>query len=306
MGARLPPVSSRGQEDFDRSLRVPRLLAVSDLHVRYPENLAVAEGLVGEPGDWLIVAGDVAERIDDVVAVLADLARRFARVIWVPGNHELWTRTKDPVDLRGEARYRHLVDRCRELGVVTPEDEYPVFPDDHGGVTIVPLFLLYDYSFLPRGTSTPAEGLAAAYKAGVVCTDEHLLYPDPYPSREAWSAARIAYSRERLEQVEGPTVLVNHWPLTRLPTDVLRYPEFVLWCGTTASADWHVRYRAQAVVYGHLHIPRVTYEDGVRFVEASLGYPREWKPRQDRLGVPAEVLPRVVLPAPAEDFGIRP
>ncbi|GAA4546969.1 metallophosphoesterase [Pseudonocardia xishanensis] len=270
--------------------------------MRYPENREVAAGLAGDPGDWLIVAGDVAERVEDVVAVLADLAARFARVIWVPGNHELWTRTKDPVDLRGAHRYAHLVQRCRELGVVTPEDEFPVFE----GRTIVPLFLLYDYSFLPAGTSTSAEGLAAAYKAGVVCTDEHLLYPDPYASREEWSAARIAYSRARLDAVEGPTVLVNHWPLTRLPTDVLRHPEFVLWCGTTASADWHVTYRAEAVVYGHLHIPRVTYEDGVRFVEASLGYPREWKPRQDRFGVPAEVLPRVVLPVPADDFGIRP
>ena len=46
--------------------------------------------------------------------------------------------------------------------------------------------------------------------------------------------------------------------------------------GTTATADWHVRYRAQVVVYGHLHIPRVTTEDGVRFEEVSLGYPKQW------------------------------
>jgi hypothetical protein len=29
--------------------------------------------------------------------------------------------------------------------------------------------------------------------------------------------------------------------------------------------------------YGHLHIPRTTWEDGVRFEEVSLGYPREWR-----------------------------
>jgi len=283
-----------------------RLLAVSDLHVRYPENREIAAGLAGEPGDWLVVAGDVAERVDDTVGVLADLAARFAQVIWVPGNHELWTRPKEGTDLRGEHRYRHLVDECRRLGVLTPEDPFPVFGAEDGtGVTVCPLFLLYDYSLLPAGTGTPAEGLAAAYRAGVVCTDEYLLHPDPYPTREAWCAARVEYSRTRLDAVEGPTVLVNHWPLTRLPTEVLRHPEFVLWCGTTASADWHRRYRAAAVVYGHLHIPRVTYEDGVRFVEASLGYPREWKPRQDRFGVPAEVLPRQVLPVPATDFGVR-
>jgi hypothetical protein len=43
----------------------------------------------------------------------------------------------------------------------------------------------------------------------------------------------------------------------------------------------------------------VTLEDGVRFVEASLGYPREWRPRDVRDGtVVTELLPRQVLPVP--------
>ncbi|MDN5751159.1 MAG: metallophosphoesterase [Pseudonocardia sp.] len=279
-------------------MSTPRLLAVSDLHVRHPDNRAIAEDLrPTSDGDWLIVAGDVAEQVDDVVRTLAVLRRRFARVIWVPGNHELWTRTKDPVPLRGVARYDRLVAECRALGVDTPEDEFPVWTGAGGPVVVAPLFLLYDYSFLPEGTTNPAAGLAAAYAAGVVCTDEHLLFPDPHPDRTAWCAARVAESRRRLDALDPalPTVLVNHWPLTRFPTRVLRYPEFALWCGTTASADWHVRYRAVAVVYGHLHIPRVTTEDGVRFVEASLGYPREWRARIR----PTEPLPRQILPAPA-------
>ncbi|HZG91019.1 MAG TPA: metallophosphoesterase [Pseudonocardia sp.] len=279
----------------------PRLLAVSDLHVRYPDNRTVVEGLhPTADGDWLIVAGDVAEQVDDVGWALGLLRERFARVIWVPGNHELWTRGKDPVPLRGEARYRHLVELCRGLDVLTPEDPFPVWDGDGGPVTVAPLFLLYDYSFLPEGTTTAEEGLAAAYRAGVVCTDEHLLDPQPHPDRAAWCAARVAESRRRLDAVDPdlPTVLVNHWPLTRLPTRVLRYPEFALWCGTEQTADWHVRYRATAVVYGHLHIPRVTWEDGVRFVEASLGYPREWRGRAERgHPTPADLLPRRILPA---------
>jgi 3',5'-cyclic AMP phosphodiesterase CpdA len=132
-----------------------------------------------------------------------------------------------------------------------------------------------------------------------VCTDEHLLFPDPYATRAEWCRVRVAESARRLDAIDPtlPTVLVNHWPLTRLPTRVLRYPEFALWCGTEATADWHVRYRATAVVYGHLHIPRVIVEDGVRFVEASLGYPREWKPREERYGRINDLLPRQVLPA---------
>jgi 3',5'-cyclic AMP phosphodiesterase CpdA len=273
----------------------PRLLAVSDLHVRYPENRAIVEGLAGSPQDWLIVAGDVAEHVDDVAWALGLLRERFARVIWVPGNHELWTRTRDPLALRGEHRYRHLVDLCRALDVLTPEDPFPVWTGAGGPATVAPLFLLYDYSFLPAGTSTAEEGLAAAYAAGVVCTDEHLLAPDPYPDRAGWCAARVADAERRLEACDPsvPTVLVNHWPLTRLPTRILRHPEFALWCGTDRTADWHVRFRATAVVYGHLHIPRVIREDGVRFVEASLGYPREWRAKG-----PPDPLLRPVLPAP--------
>jgi hypothetical protein len=87
---------------------------------------------------------------------------------------------------------------------------------------------------------------------------------------------------------------VNHYPLIREPTRVLRYPQFAQWCGTTRTADWHVRFNAAAVVYGHLHIPRVTWHDGVKFIEASIGYPREWREWQLRghqIGVPRQILP---------------
>lgn len=250
----------------------PRLLAVADLHVGHRGNAGIVDTLVPRAdGDWLIVAGDVAERLDEVEHTLARLADRFATVIWVPGNHELWAnpRTGEPV---GTARYEHLVDRCRALGVLTPEDEFPVWH----GLTVAPLFTLYDYTFRPAGARTKDEGLAIAREAGVVCTDEYLLDPTPYPSIDAWCADRLAYARRRLDAVTGPTVLVNHWPLVREPTDVLWYPEFAQWCGSTATADWPTRYRARAVVHGHLHIPRVITVDEVPHVEASVGYPREW------------------------------
>ncbi len=122
---------------------------------------------------------------------------------------------------------------------------------------------------------------AIAHAAGVVCVDEFLLHPDPYPSREAWCAARVRETEARLEERPGglPTVLVNHWPLLDGPTRILRHPEFAQWCGTRLSADWHRRFGATAVVYGHLHIPVTSWYDGVRFEEVSLGYPREWSGR---------------------------
>ncbi len=263
-------------------MEAPALFAISDLHVAYKENREIVERIKPEhDGDWLIVAGDVGELFADVEWALGLLAGRFAKVIWAPGNHELWTPREDPVQLRGEARYRRLVESCRELGVVTPEDPYPVWTGQGGPVAVVPLFLLYDYSFRMPGLTTKEASLDHAYETGVVCTDEILLHPDPYPSREAWCWARLAETERRLADLDDtlPTVLVNHYPLVREPTRILRYPEFAQWCGTERTADWHLRYRAAVAVYGHLHIPRTTWHDGVRFEEVSVGYPREWRPR---------------------------
>jgi hypothetical protein len=77
------------------------------------------------------------------------------------------------------------------------------------------------------------------------------------------------------------------------PTRALLRQEFAQWCGTILTAGWHRRFAARAVVYGHLHIPRTTWHDGVRFEEVSLGYPRERRIR----GVPFE--PRPILPEAA-------
>jgi predicted phosphodiesterase len=275
-----------------------RLLAISDLHIGYPENRAYADALApGDAADWLIVAGDVGEVFADVGFVLASLANRFAKVIWTPGNHELWTHPADPVALRGAARYEALVKVGQRFGVLTPEDDFPVWDGPGGPVTVAPLFTLYDYSFGGEGAPRTggddhgrAAAVAAARAAGIAAVDEGRLHADPYPSAAAWCRARVAATERRLAAVDGPTVLVSHWPLRREPTRALRHQEFAPWCGTTLTADWPARYRAAAAVYGHLHIPRTTEHDGIRFEEVSVGYPREWQRRGS-----APPPPRVIL-----------
>ena len=250
----------------------PSLLAAGDLHVERAQNRAIVEQQLhpSSDGDWLIVAGDVAASLERFEWALRLLAERFAKVIWVPGNHDLWSRSEE---LRGEGRYEHLVELCRGIGVVTPEDEYPVW----NGVVVAPLFTLYDYSFGRNVGRTKEESLARGREAGVVCSDEFLLSPHPHATIDDWCRERVRLTLDRLEgELEGrPTVLVNHFPLLRDLTSILLYPEFAQWCGTELTADWHVRFQSTAVVYGHLHIPRTTIHDGVRFEEVSLGYPRE-------------------------------
>ncbi|MFF3662133.1 metallophosphoesterase family protein [Streptomyces olivochromogenes] len=261
-----------------------RLLAISDLHVTHDANRPLVQGLrPGTDEDWLLVAGDVGERFADVEWALRLLSDRFARVVWAPGNRELSTRPDDPVQLRGGERYRALVALCRTLGVVTPEDPYPIWPGPHGPVAIAPLFVLYDHSFRDPPTLSVGEALLQAHEAGVVCPDEFLLHAEPFAGPADWCHARVRTTRARLDALDPslPTVLVNHFPLIKEPTEALPCPELAQWCGTVRTHDWHRRYRAAAVVYGHLHIPRTSWHDSVPFQEVSVGHPRDWRHRAD-------------------------
>ena len=175
---------------------------------------------------------------------------------------------------------------CREFGVLTPEDPYVIWPGEGGPRVLAPTFVLYDYTFRPDEIPVD-KAVEWAAEENLLCSDEVLLHPDPYPDRAAWCHARVEYTLRRLAELPAglPLVLASHWPLHRGPTRMLRYPQFAMWCGTELTADWHTRFPVAAAVYGHLHIPLTLEFDGVRFEEVSLGYPREWQPRNRPVGL---------------------
>lgn len=310
-----------------------KLWAVSDLHLRHEANRQALRDLAPHPEDWLILGGDVGEGVEQLELALDVLSRRFARIVWVPGNHDLWSSPTDRTGLAGEAKYLRLVEVCRAYGASTPEDPYPIWPgpvgvgtaadsgrtagsgvrtvdgaaqapSSHGGdsgtqeasgrpVRIAPLFLLYDYTFGPDHVP-PERAVEWAMEHEVLCADEALLRPDPWPTRQAWCAERCRRTEERLARTarDGTElVLVNHWPLRRDLAVLPAVPRFAVWCGTRRSEDWHLRFNARAVVFGHLHIPQTVERDGVRFEEVSFGYPRNWQGRRTLEGSLRQILP---------------
>ena len=142
------------------------------------------------------------------------------------------------------------------------------------GVTIVPLVTLYDYSFRQPGLGVE-EAVQSARDKGIMLTDEFAIAP--FVDVRGWCWDRLAYSIKRLSRTTGPTILVNHWPLVVEPVNQVRFTEIGLWCGTRHTRSWARRYDAQVVIYGHLHMPGEMVVEGVRHVEVSLGYPREWR-----------------------------
>lgn len=269
-----------------------KLFAISDVHIGYEENLRALVELPPQPDDWLIVAGDVGDTPEEVATGLDLLNERFARLIWTPGNHDLWTIDDDPASSRGVARYEELVDLCRERNVLTPEDPYPIWEGLGPRCALASLFVLYDYSFRPDEVA-PGDEIRWALETEVYCSDEVYLHTKPYAGKREWCAARLETTQARLDALDPllPTVLINHYPLRREHAVLPAIPRFTIWCGTRATEDWHRRYRALAVVYGHLHIRASKRLDGTRFEEVSLGYPRHWRPERGLAPYLREILP---------------
>ncbi|MBJ22287.1 MAG: metallophosphoesterase [Deltaproteobacteria bacterium] len=282
-----------------------KLYAISDLHVGHKENLIAIGELPAHPEDWLILCGDVGDRLDQLELALRLLVPKFAQLIWVPGNHELWALPRR-TGLAGVARYEALVDLCRRYGVLTPEDPFPIWPGEGGPHLLAPLFVLYDYSFRPDHVPVE-ESVAWARERDVLCTDEALLHTDPYGSVVEWCAARVRESEKRLSralaQSPHPAVLIAHFPLRQEHAVLPLIPRFMVWCGTRLTETWPSRFRAEIVVSGHLHIPCTRYLDGVRFEEVSLGYPDQWRTREERRGWRFTDHLRRILPRPEEDAG---
>lgn len=254
-----------------------RLFAISDLHLGCEENRRAMEQFPARPHDWLILGGDLGEKLEHVELAFSHLRSGFARVLWTPGNHELWTERVGSRKLAGMDKYRALLELARKYDVLTPEDPYPECQLEGTTYRVVLLFLLYDYSFRPRRIARSG-ALAWAAESGIRCPDEVHLDPVPYASRQAWCTDRVRSAEKRLAKLgtETPTILVNHFPLRRDLVFLPETPRYELWCGTRMTEDWHTRFAAGAVIHGHLHLRRTTIRDGVPFTDVSLGYPGEW------------------------------
>ena len=301
------------------SLRPRRgsLLAISDLHITTPQNRTVVEGLSPEsPADWLLFAGDMSEDWTDIEWALRLLTERFATVVLAPGNHDLWTPRHGPQPwLRGAYRYEQLVATCRALGVITPEDPYPIWHGTGGPVRIAPLFLLYDYSFAYNVAATKEAALERAWAAGVVCSDEVMLHPDPYPSRAAWCEARVTETERRLTESD-----LEYPDRPRQPLPVDRRADTVASPARVRTVVRHIAYRKVAHAIqrvrcclrasphaAHGLSRRSAIRGGVARLSPRVAAPRRLSPAvaahpTARRAVIAAILPSTVVAVETRDF----
>ncbi len=275
------------------SNREMKLYAISDLHLKYKKNREFLLGITEHKNDWLILAGDLGEGVSELQFAFENLQSKFAKLIWVPGNHELWTMPEDPFQKRGVDKYDELISVCKKYDVLNPEDEYIKV---HFGVKeyfIVPCFLLYDFSFRPDEVALE-DTIGWALEDEIISMDEKYLFSDPFPSVKDWCHSQIAKTEVRISVLprEIPLVLINHYPLRRDLVRLYKVPRYSPWCGTRLTEDWHTKFNIASVVSGHLHVRATDWRDGVRFDEVSIGYPR-----QRNLEISPDKFLREILPA---------
>jgi hypothetical protein len=267
------------------------LYAISDLHLDHQSNWDALLNLPRFPDDWLILGGDVCESLPQLQYTLEELLKRFAGLIWVPGNHELWLRRNSEFQDSLE-KYLAMVELCRHYGVLTPEDPWLQWRGAGGSHRVVPMTLFYDYSFCPPEVERGKE-VAWAMDSGILCADEKLIKFSQYSSLVEWCQARVEQHLQKLALDDGssPLILVNHFPLRYDLVRVRKIPRFSIWCGTEKTSNWHVEFPVATVISGHLHVRATDYKDGVRFEEVSLGYPRDWHQEKGLVHYLRKILP---------------
>jgi predicted phosphodiesterase len=238
-----------------------RIFALSDIHIDYDANAKwIANLSTAEyQDDALILAGDVSDSRRLLEWCLGELAKRFKKVLFVPGNHDLWVIRED----REMNSLQKFDDVC--AAVESSGASMQAFRDR--GLSIIPLLAWYDYSF-----GEPSEKLRSMWMDYRACR-----WPGGYTEEDV--AAHFAAFNDKQVSVAGATVITYSHFLPRI--DLM--PEFIPCAhkllypilGSTRLEGQLRRLNSSIHVYGHSHVNRHVKIDGVSYINNAFGYPSE-------------------------------
>jgi predicted phosphodiesterase len=238
-----------------------RIFALSDIHVDYDVNSRWVENLSAADyrEDVLILAGDVSDTRRRLAWTLETLARRFRTVLFVPGNHELWV-TRESNDWNSLQKFEEVCALAESSGALVQPFRAP-------GVSIIPLFSWYDYSF-----GLPSQELRSVWMDYKACR-----WPRGYTEREV--AAHFAELNEKqVGRADGMVFTYSHFVprIDVMPAYIpaearLVYPVL----GMTRLDEQLRRLNSRIHVYGHSHVRRHVTIDGVSYINNAFGYPCE-------------------------------
>lgn len=246
-----------------------RVFAVSDIHVDFDVNVQWLRQLsrADYRDDILILAGDVTHKLAELSRCLNELVERFAKVLFVPGNHDVW--------VLGEAPERTSLQKFDDVVATVERSGASMQPYRRGHLLIAPLLSWYDYSF---GEPTAelcklwTDFHACRWPAGFTVKDAAGYFMDRNQALVTEGAGKIITFSHFLPRID---LIPAHVPARhRLLDPVLG----------SSRLDRQIRQLGSSMhVYGHSHINRRIDIDGVTYVNNALGYPGEERITQRQL-----------------------
>ncbi len=241
-----------------------RVFALSDIHVDYDANAKWVEQLsrADYRDDLLILAGDVTDRLSLLGWCLDAFAQRFRKVLFVPGNHDVWV-------IRDEG-VKHSLQKFEEVRTTVEASGASMRTHREPGLTIQPLLGWYDYSF-----GEPGEELRAMWMDFRACRWPENYGPEEIAAHfDARNRMDIVGERDPLDTVITfshflPRIDLMPWYISG--HNRLLYPIL----GSDRIETQLRRWRPDIHVYGHSHVNRDVTIDDVRYVNNAFGYPGE-------------------------------
>lgn len=246
-----------------------RVFAISDLHVDHEVNAKWVGELstIDYRDDVLILAGDLTDALSLLEWCLRALTSRFRKVLFVPGNHELWL-IRDSGIATSFDKVSKVVDVVRASGASMQTYRVP-------GLAIVPLMSWYDYSF-----GEPSADLQSRWMDYCACR-----WPPGFSARKvavqfmAMNPPHQALPGERLITFSHFLPRIDLMPSFIPPESRTLYPVL-----GSDLIERQLRAMSSSLhVYGHSHVNRNVVIDGVQYVNNAFGYPAETRIAARRL-----------------------
>lgn len=246
---------------------------LSDIHVDINRDYPVAEELARYAKDQnahlVVIAGDVSEKQQETLETLDRIEQLAgAKVLFVPGNHDLWGPEGDPDQINA------IYDRyC--------QDEHCLCGRDYvcGDKVIIGDVGWYDYSFGSGRYSF--EEFEKMSLAGRTWQDS---------LRNAWTTDNLGRNQWMLSRLEARMaaypdkrlVMVTHMlPIKEftVPQEMANWSYFNAFLGSRKLGELYHRYPVEIAVCGHVHYRKSLEKEGIYWMCRCLNYHSEWRPQ---------------------------
>ena len=258
-----------------------RIFIISDIHVDYAENFWWVDNLSNYDyrEDVLILAGDVTHKFTLLKSILKKLRKKFKRLFFVPGNHELWL--NDDGFTHSLEKFHAIIDYCQKIDIEIQPKTF-----ENQNILIYPVFSWYQTKNEPGTLYLPKPGEQAVEK--IMSDFYHIKWPnkDIKPFNYFMNLNKKDLANESQKLVITFSHFLPRQELMFSRNNTLskarikkfdRYPPFNF--SEVAGSQWidgFIRKIGTKIhIYGHQHINRDRIIDGVRYVAHCLGYPEE-------------------------------